>query len=78
MQEEDERNDMDILLPPPKHMDATLETYIKRIRMDVKHHPSNLQVRSYKHNLPSKERKVSTVFAKEQVVIKPTDKGSVV
>ena len=86
MEEEEEvRNDVDISFHPPstwmppKGREASLETYIKKIRTGVEHNLNSSQVKRHKDNLLSKERiPLNNLRQRTDIIIKPTDKGSAV
>ena len=64
---------------PPKGRDASLETYMKRIRMDVESQLDNPQAKQSKDNLRSRKRRaLKSLRQQTDIIIKPTDKGSAV
>ena len=64
---------------PPKGREAYLETYVKKVRMDVEHQLKVNRNKRCTDNLPSVQRNaLQTLQQRTDIVIKPADKGSAV
>ena len=83
--EEDEENvDMNTFRPPskwmpPKGRDVVLETYVKGVRRDILRQLQRLKSKRVRNNLSPLERQaLRTLRRRQDIVIKPADKGSAV
>ena len=64
---------------PPKGREQALETYIKAVRSETLHHIRNTNPPRTYDNLPAEERRaLKTLRRRDDIVIKPADKGSAV
>ena len=83
-QDEAENTEQELFRPPskwmpPKGRDATLESYVKGVRIDVQNHVKKLRKLRCRDNLSSLERSaLIRLQHREDIVIKPADKGSAV
>ena len=83
-QDEAESTEQELFRPPskwmpPKGRDATLESYVRGVRIDVQNQVKKLCRARCRDNLSSLERSALTrLRRREDIVIKPADKGSAV
>ena len=83
-QDEVENTEQELFCPPstwmpPEGRDATLESYVKGVRIDVQHQVNKMNNIRCRDNLSSQERSASIrLQRRKDIIIKPADKGSAV